>query len=131
MNSSILRNFIAFKALSFIGYLNIIFNLIFYFIIMPEHFTFLKLNNILQEDDYFLDIIFSFYYCISVLLLLFFIIFAIFEYFTKKDNTFNGFKEIKYSKFNNILFWLGILFSALPIYYFLIIFIIMSFYINT
>lgn len=131
MNSSILRNFIAFKALSFIGYLNIIFNLIFYFIIMPEHFTFLKLNNILQEDDYFLDIIFSFYYCISVLLLLFFIIFAIFEYFTKKDNTFNSFKEIKYSKFNNILFWLGILFSALPIYYFLIIFIIMSFYINT
>ena len=72
MNSGILRNFIAFKALSFIGYLNIIFNLIFYFIIMPEHFTFLKLNNILQEDDYFLDIIFSFYYCISVLLLLFF-----------------------------------------------------------
>lgn len=131
MNSSILRNFIAFKALSFIGYLNIIFNLIFYFIIMPEHFTFLKLNNILQEDDYFLDIIFSFYYCISVLLLLFFIIFAIFEYFTKKDNTFNSFKEIKSSKFNNILFWLGILFSALPIYYFLIIFIIMSFYINT
>lgn len=131
MNSSILRNFIAFKALSFIGYLNIIFNLIFYFIIMPEHFTFLKLNNILQEDDYFLDIIFSFYYCISVLLLLFFIIFAIFEYFTKKDNPFNCFKEIKYSKFNNILFWLGILFSALPIYYFLIIFIIMSFYINT
>lgn len=131
MNSSILRNFIAFKALSFIGYLNIIFNLIFYFIIMPEHFTFLKLNNILQEDDYFLDIIFSFYYCISVLLLLFFIIFAIFEYFTKKDNPFNSFKEIKYSKFNNILFWLGILFSALPIYYFLIIFIIMSFYINT
>ena len=98
---------------------------------MPEHFTFLKLNNILQEDDYFLDIIFSFYYCISVLLLLFFIIFAIFEYFTKKDNPFNSFKEIKYSKFNNILFWLGILFSALPIYYFLIIFIIMSFYINT
>lgn len=131
MNSGILRNFIAFKALSFIGYLNIIFNLIFYFIIMPEHFTFLKLNNILQEDDYFLDIIFSFYYCISVLLLLFFIIFAIFEYFTKKDNPFNSFKEIKYSKFNNILFWLGILFSALPIYYFLIIFIIMSFYINT
>lgn len=131
MNSSILRNFIAFKALSFIGFLNIIFNLIFYFIIMPEHFTFLKLNNILQEDDYFLDIIFSFYYCISVLLLLFFIIFAIFEYFTKKDNPFNSFKEIKYSKFNNILFWLGILFSALPIYYFLIIFIIMSFYINT
>ena len=131
MNSSILRNFIAFKALSFIGYLNIIFNLIFYFIIMPEHFTFLKLNNILQEDDYFLDIIFSFYYCISVLLLLFFIIFAIFEYFTKKDNPFNSFKEIKYSKFNNILFWLGTLFSALPIYYFLIIFIIMSFYINT
>ena len=123
MNSGILRNFIAFKALSFIGYLNIIFNLIFYFIIMPEHFTFLKLNNILQEDDYFLDIIFSFYYCISVLLLLFFIIFAIFEYFTKKDNPFNSFKEIKYSKFNNILFWLGILFSALPIYYFLIIFI--------
>ncbi len=131
MNSSILRNFIAFKALSFIGFLNIIFNLIFYFIIMPEHFTFLKLNNILQEDDYFLDIIFSFYYCISVLLLLFFIIFAIFEYFTKKDNPFNSFKEIKYSKFNNILFWLGTLFSALPIYYFLIIFIIMSFYINT
>lgn len=131
MNSSILRNFIAFKALSFIRYLNIIFNLIFYFIIIPEHFTFLKLNNILQEDDYFLDIIFSFHYCISVLLLLFFIIFAIFEYFTKKDNPFNSFKEIKYSKFNNILFWLGILFSALPIYYFLIIFIIMSFYINT
>ncbi len=130
MNFNILKNFIAFKALSFIGYLNIIFNLIFYFIVMPDHFIYLKLNNIYQEDDYFLDLIFSFYYCISVLLLIFFIIFAIFEYFTKKDNPFNGFKEIKCSKYNNILFWLGVIFSALPIYYFIIAFIIMSFYIN-
>lgn len=130
MNFNILRNLVAFKALSFIGYLNIIFNLIFYFIIRPNHLTYLKHYNIYQEDDYFLDLIFSFYYCISVLLLLFFIIFAIFEYFAKKDNPFNSLKETKYSKFNNILFWLGIIFSALPIYYFLVIFIIMSFYIN-
>lgn len=130
MNFNILRNFIAFKVLSFIGYLNIIFNLVFYFIIRPNHFIYLQKNNIYQEDDYFLDLIFSFYYCISVLLLLFFIIFAIFEYFAKKDNPFNSFKETKHSKFNNILFWLGVIFSALPIYYFLIIFIIMSFYIN-
>lgn len=130
MNFNILRNFIAFQVLSFIGYLNIIFNLVFYFIIRPNHFIYLQKNNIYQEDDYFLDLIFSFYYCISVLLLLFFIIFAIFEYFAKKDNSFNSFKETKHSKFNNILFWLGVIFSALPIYYFLIIFIIMSFYIN-
>ena len=76
MNFNILRNFIAFKVLSFIGYLNIIFNLVFYFIIRPNHFIYLQKNNIYQEDDYFLDLIFSFYYCISVLLLLFFIIFG-------------------------------------------------------
>ena len=128
MNFNIFRNFIAFKSLSFIGYLNIIFIIIFHFITIPEHLDYRKINNINQEDDYFLALIFGGYVGISIILFLFFIIFAIFEYFVKKENNFYSFKQAKCSVLNNTLFWLGIIFSAMPIYYFFIIFITMYFF---
>lgn len=133
MKINCLRKYFFGNIIAFFGYLVLIFYIHYFLIVRPKELAF-EQEMIQKHGEVFLsglhEILFSFIY---IFLMIFFLVLLLVEFLVRKKFKHEFFKNISRPenvlKIYNILFWIGLFLTTLPIWFF--IYILWVFFISS
>lgn len=128
MKISCLKKYLFGNVISFFGYLVFIFYIHYYLVFRPKDLV--LQNEIIEKngEDLLSGLYEGFFSIVYMVLIVFFLVLLLIEFLIRKRYKIEFFKNISFSdnivKIYNIIFYTGLFFTAIPIYFFLYYFVI-------